>query len=958
MKRFKFNKVAAVIAAVCMQASVLHAVPADPSPRRVAQADGTHITVRLCGDEYYHYYVTSDGYPLLADSNGVFRYAVKSGGELVPSGIKANDPDARSAAEKAFLQQYDKKSAGEAFARKHAEMRKQTPLRRALNTGYPTTGTQRALAILVDYPKIGDAGTAVPFTTPNPRQTFSDMLNKEGFDVDGATGSVHDYYYDNSGGKFNLTFDVYGPVTLDNDITFYGNNINDAWQMALEACQKLDAEIDFTNYDRDGDGVIDNVYIFYAGQGEADGGPAYTVWPHAGDIEVLSPGNTYMFDGVQLNHYACSNEIRIITDPDTQTTQTLLEGIGPVCHEFTHVMGFPDLYNTIDQSASFTPGPWSLMDVGAYNNNSHTPPYFTAFERYSLGWLEPTLITGAEDIVLNDISQNKAYRIDTPNADEYFILENRQQKGWDEYLPGHGLLVWHITYVAEKWNRNQVNTEDLYQCVDIEEADGIWSENTRAGDAFPGTANVTEITDDTYPGMRTLYEKNPTGMPITAIEERNGIMHFKVKGGRPVLDPVEVLPAEDVTPLSFVARWKEHAEATGYKLDVYQTDGSSFDYVPGFEARAVSGTECTVTGLKPETTYYYKVRATKGDDESAMSEAVEVTTGEATFEYTAPVATAATDVTSSSFTANWQLMDGADSYLLNLCTKAKGEPDVVTVDFTGGVKQMPTGWSTNCSMVVGTAGYYGNALPSLSMPTDYSYIESAVLPDNVRGLSFWYRERNNPSGDNYVAISGLVGNKWVAVDTLRLTTPASAGTVVSWSDADEDSKIPADCKAVRLTYRLIGTGALVVDDIAVSYGDNLYSVPVAEWQGRAAGSGTSLAVTGLQPSTTYYYTVNGVGGSIVTIPSDEVAVTTLSGETSIGNAPEAQPLRASLTADGWLKVTCADGGSLRISVYDVRGRLVGSASSAGGECAFRLPSAGVYIVKAGGSTLKVVFGGR
>ena len=228
----------------------------------------------------------------------------------------------------------------------------------------------------MSFPKTTADGEATDFTVPNPRQTFSDMLNKEGFDYDGATGSVHDYFIDGSGGKFNLTFDVYGPVVLSKDISFYGQSVQgedlNAWNMAIEACTQLDDEIDFSIYDRDKDGAVDNIYIFYAGQGEATGGPAYTVWQHAAEIEAIT-GKQYVFDGVRVNRYACSNELRPIVNPATGASEMHLEGIGTVCHEFTHVLGFPDLYDT-SGSGYLTPGNWTIMDVGSHNNHAHAPP--------------------------------------------------------------------------------------------------------------------------------------------------------------------------------------------------------------------------------------------------------------------------------------------------------------------------------------------------------------------------------------------------------------------------------------------------------------------------------------------------------------------------------------------------------------------------------------------------------
>ncbi len=928
----------------------MHAIPAAPYPVEVALPDGTTLMVQLRGDETSHYCLSEDGYPLLPDERGFFYYAQMNGAVPVRSQQRASNVALRSEAEKQFLQGIDKAAAVGLLQRGYAEKRQKSPLQKAVigESSFPTKGSQRALAILVDFPKIGDNGTAVGFTVENPRQTFSDMLNADGFSQDGATGSVHDFYYDGSNGAFDLAFDVYGPVTLSNDISYYGTNETlHAWEMAVEACQQLDGEIDFTQYDRNKDGFIDNVYIFYAGQGEASGGATFTVWPHAGNIHDLTK-NRYKFDGVELNHYACSNELRAVRNSSTQEFEYLLEGIGTVCHEFTHVLGFPDLYDTEDQSATFTPGAWSVMDVGSYNNLSHTPPTFSAYERYSLGWLTLTDLTEPADIILDNITKNVAYRIPTVNDNECFILENRQQQGWDTYLPGHGMLIWHIAYNADKWARNQVNIGEEYQGVDLEEADGMLSSGSRAGDAFPGTAGITSFTDDTKPGMLTQSGKHRTETPITDIEERNGLIHFKVKGGKSAVDGVGVLPASDITPISFVANWEESADAVAYKLDVYSYDADRrMEYVDGYEARQVETTSCLVEGLQPESTYYYRVKVVGADSESAVSESMEVATPTATFAYIAPEVSEASEITADSFLANWKPLTDADAYLVDVYRKEKGEADVITVDFTD--KKLPDGWRTNCQMFLGTAGYYGEAIPSLSMSADYSYVESPVLTGNVRGLSFWYRERNNPSGNNKIVITGYVDGEWVTIDEMTLDASAQTASTASWNDADDDSKIPANCKAVRITYRLLGTGSLVIDDIRLSYNDNYREVPLDGWTQKNVGSATSVLVSGLEASTVYCYRVYGAQGDLMTIPSDEVAVRT--GEAG---------LVAGLPADADVRIA-ANGRTLSVTanqeclvaVYDMQGRLVAEDSAAPAAIVV-VPQAGVYVVKAGMTVRKIV----
>ena len=869
-------------------APVLRALPADPTPRRVVQPDGSTLTVRLCGDEHFHYHLSLDSLPLV-QREGFFYYATVGEGNLNATALRARNIAERTPEEISFVKNFNKPAALDALRQTRAALRRAPGKRLGIKAGtigtqaYPTTGAQRALAILVSFPKTTANGEATDFTVPNPRQTFSDMLNKEGFDYDGATGSVHDYFIDGSGGKFNLTFDVYGPVVLSKDISFYGQSVQgedlNAWNMAIEACTQLDDEIDFSIYDRDKDGAVDNIYIFYAGQGEATGGPAYTVWQHAAEIEAIT-GKQYVFDGVRVNRYACSNELRPIVNPATGASEMHLEGIGTVCHEFTHVLGFPDLYDT-SGSGYLTPGNWTIMDVGSHNNNAHTPPTYSAYERLSLGWLTPEDIDATpRNIVLENVTTGHALRIPTQQgADEYFLLENRQQTGWDTYLPGHGMLVWHITYDADLWQSNKVNSTPWLQGVDLVEADGSAGDATRPADAFPGTDNVTSLTDDTTPSLRDS-EGLPTGVPITEIKEKSGLIELKIAGGKPTLPAVENARADDVTPIGFTARWDAVESATAYAVDVWTRTDRGNRYVDGFHPCTVTATHCAVTGLQAETEYFFTVKAQSASATGSTMEAVSVTTPAATFAYSAPTALEPADVTATGFTARWEAMPEATGYALDVLTRTLSEPESSTVDFTDGLKNLPAGWTTNCKMTLSTAGAYGEAAPSASLSADNMYIESAPYADGIRALSFWYRERNAPCGENYVVIDALCGGSadWQHADTLWLTdTAPSAGstyTLACAADAPAGSTavLPDGCTAVRLTYRRVGSGGLAVDDVCVRHGGEPVWHAVPPYDRLRVGSATQYAVSGLSAAEQYYYRVYGTLGDLFSLPSAPIVV--------------------------------------------------------------------------------------
>lgn len=452
------------------------AKPAHPAPVKFTQPDGSTISVYQRGDENSHKIFSLDGKEMAFDEAGFLREK---------SSISSISPLDEADAE-------------------------ETPRKKYIFAGapFPSEGEHHALVILVQFKDR-------KFSMVNPRAFYDKMLNSESFTDYGATGSAREYFIENSNGAFRPIFDVYGPVTLTQELSYYG--ANDHWnndmrpeQVCIQACEALDDTIDFAQYDLNDDGFIDNVYVFYAGFGEADSMIRNTIWPHSANITEFGLGESFIFDGKELDRYAMSNELDFSYGrPD---------GIGTFTHEFSHVLGLPDLYAT-SYSSAFTPGDYSLLDMGTYNNQGRTPPYYTVFERYSLGWADPIELSETGDYTLDplDISGN-GYILRTTQPDEFFIFENRQKRLWDYYIPGHGMLVWHIDFNQRVWNDNVVNNMAMHQYVDIIEADGILSSVTTAGDTFPGASNVTSLSFNTYPILRD-WNGNPTAASFSNIEE-------------------------------------------------------------------------------------------------------------------------------------------------------------------------------------------------------------------------------------------------------------------------------------------------------------------------------------------------------------------------------------------------------------------------------------------------------
>lgn len=472
------------------------AVRALDSYVKMTQPDGTVINVKRCGDEFSHYSVSTDG-ALLAEVGDAYYFgSIDENGRIVTSNELATDPSKRSAA-----QQKAATIVTPELADKIQQVRIQGPLRVVEQSGmgrlrntFPTKGDVKSLVILVSYMDVN-------FNLEDPHGYFDGLLNTDGFSEYGATGCVAEYFRFNSDGQFRPEFTVVGPVVLPQKRSYYGGNDangsdKSAYKMVVHAVEQLDSSVDFSQFDMDHDGVVDNVYLIYAGEGEASGGPASSVWPHSWSLEYA--GEDLIVDGVRINSYGCSNEW-FGDRPD---------GMGTFTHEFSHVIGLPDLYSTTYGNSTYaTPGPWSVLDYGPYLNNGRTPPNYSAYERLALEWIDPVVVEGRQDYTLDNLADtNQTCLIQTSNKNEYYLLENRQQKGWDTYLPNSGMLIWHVDYVKPMFTGNKVNNDRNHMFVEIKKANNV-NDATRddiyEGWCWPGAAGKTEFTDDTEPSMKT-----------------------------------------------------------------------------------------------------------------------------------------------------------------------------------------------------------------------------------------------------------------------------------------------------------------------------------------------------------------------------------------------------------------------------------------------------------------------
>lgn len=488
-----------LIVAFCAIMGSVWAIPARRGAIVRTQPDGSEIVVYQHGDEFFHWETNEKGEWLTLDKDGFY--------------------------------QVTEALSKEAIAAKRAA----SPLHIAPKeeVATPLNIAPRGLIILVNFADLAFTETIEEMDSmhnaKNYTRDYEYVYRGNTYQVS-SEGSARQYFYDASFGQYNPQFDVIGPVTVSREYAYYGkNNVNTQfdqrpWEMIKEACVIADTllDVDFTQYDNNGDGDVDFVYVIYAGYGEADGGDANTIWPHS--YQLSNAGAYCRVDGVSVDLYACGNEIDYYTKNHT--------GIGTFCHEFSHVLGLPDLYTTEGQNHK-TLGEWSILDYGPYNNDGNTPPAYSAYERFFMGWLTPEVIVDSANIRLEELnSSQRALLISTedqhnligndPKSTRFYLLENRQQQGWDTYLPGHGLMLTYVQYNATRWQENTVNNTSRSMGVDLIEADG--KAPNSSGTGYLGKAT------DLFPAGATSYTQI-TDHAIEDIEEIDEVIYFKYRGG-------------------------------------------------------------------------------------------------------------------------------------------------------------------------------------------------------------------------------------------------------------------------------------------------------------------------------------------------------------------------------------------------------------------------------------------
>ena len=541
----------AFLVVLCLAAN---AVPARRGWQTRTQEDGTTIEVQLIGDEFYHYMINRAGERVRLNDEGMY--------EVVG---EAPTP--------------------QQFRLRQAKIRAR---RQRQGVGVEPNLAPKGVVIIANF-------SDQTVQSKHTLATFDELCNSKNCTVNDGFPSAAQYFSDQSNGSYCPQFDVFGPVTLSRETEYYGKDIKEegndqhAADALVEACKLANKQftINWADYDSDNDGYIDFVYLIYAGQGQADGGADYTIWPHNWNISsaraLYADGDesgehgtihycTYteaecIVGGKYIDNYACSGEIDY---------NKSLCGIGTLCHEFGHVMGLPDLYDTdydTNYEDALTPNMWDIMDAGSYNGDGHCPPNYDPWEKAFFGWATPENLGDYGQklqIIANGQKGAKIYQINesgvrqkATDPGQCYYLENRQQSGWDTYVPGHGLLIWQVNYNEKVWAENAPNVTStkgspLYSIVSASGTE-IGTPKKGAYNTFPGKSGKTSV---------TLI----AGRPITNITESN--------------ETISLVYIEEMT--SYTVKWMVNGKLLESKE--YSVDGSENLKLPTKEVVPCEGT--------------------------------------------------------------------------------------------------------------------------------------------------------------------------------------------------------------------------------------------------------------------------------------------------------------------------------------------------------------------------------
>lgn len=861
------TKTTAVLIMAILISKIALGVIAYPKPVEYILPDGSKITITLKGDEKVRWAETADGYSILLNDKGFYEYALLNDkGDMVRSGVRVSNETKRSSLEKQLLSKTPK---GIQFSGSQVSLMRQIweVSAKEASKAFPTTGERKLICLLIGFKDKAFTKT---------QAEFNDLFNQVGYSVGGATGSVKDYYLENSYNQFNLTVDVAGPYTAVDSMKYYGANSGGfdirPRELVAEAVDLADADVDFSQYDNDGDQWVDGVYVIYAGYGEEAGGGDDAIWAHAWQMQSAK-----LKDGVYLQRYSCSAELR-------GNTGSNITRIGVICHEFGHVLGAPDYYDTdYGDGGQFSgTGQWDMMAGGSWNNSGATPAHHNGFTKAVIyEWGSVTTLESPETVTLLNAAENNNsfYRINTSTEDEYFLIENREKHLFDSYIPGSGMMIYHVhSGVFNVGNSiNASHPQHMYpisQNASLDPIDDPASYGSINSSSCPwnGTGK-TEFTDATLPSSKSWSGMN-TNKPITNIS-RNAeakTVSFDFMEGIPInfnasgvsTSQIDLSWELNIDSDPVVIAWTADNEFGVPEDGVAYSVGES---IPGGGTVVYVGTDLSFqhTDLDINTRYYYKAWSLYNDDSYSPG-------------------TMANARTLCGVISSLPLLENFDE-----SNQTPGCWDIIDNQENGQVWK----FGTHADGLTGSTGNYaylnsdaygssGTQNADLVSPlldlTDFASVE----------LSFqhYYRHYSGSKASLWYSIDG--GGSWIEIESWEASTnnPITFSQVVSevggepavkfkWNftgtwgyywDIDDIVISNADAVEFTLTIEVAGDGNVEVDEVE-------YTIPITVFEGE------SLSIEAL-PGMGYMF--NGWTGDLessnasesITMDSDKTIIAT------------------------------------------------------------------------------------
>lgn len=549
-----------------LYACMLQAVVAYPHKVLFRQPDGDTISIFIRGDECFRHSMTLDGYTLLFDRKGFLTYAVQDEktGHLIASVHRASGKDFQKRLKGVFSLPGLKSPLRKGLRFSAEQIQSMRSRAAAMHRGSGSLPVSPFATDKQAYPaQVGDKEFPVilmefpDWKFSKTQHDFDALMNEPGYKDEGANGSVHDFYAENSGGKLNLTGKVLGPYMASKEISYYGENISPeytdirAQELIVEALKAADADIDFSKYDYNGDGVVDGVHVIYAGYGEEYGGADYTIWAHKSEVRMIQ------LDGVWLKSYSCSPELN-------SNWGNSITHIGVICHELGHVLGCMDYYDTnySTDGLYFGTGKWDVMGNGNWNNDGITPAHFNPYVKvYDFGWQEATLPRGS----LIEMRSDEIFRIESGEENEYFLLENKQLKGFNSSVPASGLMIYRVRtdnngkpIGSEKNNINAKFPQNFHP-ISAESIDPLPSAQPESYGSINslfcpfGSMRQNVFNDNSIPSARALSGK-ASNFSIQNIKLEKDLVTFEYIGNQS--DGVQFTEIKQLDSHSMLLKWK------------------------------------------------------------------------------------------------------------------------------------------------------------------------------------------------------------------------------------------------------------------------------------------------------------------------------------------------------------------------------------------------------------------